>query len=100
MALVDMWRADRDGVHTKALHQIISFAGEGRLSDESTCSREFRRLLAIVELNVLQKYANEALAGETTDHGLALQDIVNELGGRLGYRVEAGLYRGRRGESG
>lgn len=100
MALVDMWKANRDGVHGKALHQIISFAGEGRLSDQSTCSREFRELLAIVELNVLQRYAAEALAGEASDHGLALQDIVNELGDRLGYNVESGLYRGRRGESG
>jgi hypothetical protein len=100
MALVDMWRSNRDGVQSKSLHQMIAFAGEGRLADGNTCSNEFRALLTIVPLEVLQKYAVEALSGEAEDHGFALQDIVNELGGRLGYSVEAGLYRGRRGESG
>jgi hypothetical protein len=56
-------------------------------------------LLAIVPLPVLERYAAEALSGEAGDPGLGLQDIVNELGSRLGYEVEAGLYRGRRGES-
>lgn len=79
---------------------MIAFSGEGRLADGSTCSREFRELLATVPLEVLERYATEALGGEAGDHGLALQDIVNELGSRLGYGVEAGLYRGRRGESG
>lgn len=100
MALVEMWRSNRDGVQTKSLHQIIAFAGEGRLADGNVCSKEFRDLLAIVPLTVLQTYATETLAGEATDRGLALQDIVNELGNRLGYGVEAGLYRGRQGESG
>ena len=100
MALIDMWRANRDGVQTKSLHQMIAFAGEGRLADGNICSKEFRDLLAIVPLAVLQTYATEALGDEATDRGLALQDIVNELGSRLGYGVEAGLYRGRQGELG
>jgi len=100
MALVDMWRQNRDGVQGKSLHQIIAFAGEGRLADGNICSKQFRDLLGIVPLAVLQTYATETLAGEATDRGLALQDIVNELGSRLGYGVDAGLYRGRQGESG
>src|SRR5258705_200988 len=100
MALVDMWRSNRDGVQTKSLHQIVAFAGEGRLADGNVCSKELRKLLEIVPLDVLQTYATETLAGEATDRGLALQDIVNELGNRLGYGVEAGLYRGKQGESG
>jgi hypothetical protein len=100
MALIDMWREDRDGIRKKSVHQILTFAGEGRLADNNACSKEFRELLATVPLDVLHTYANETLTTEVTDSGLALQDIINEAGSRLGHNVESGLYRGRRGESG
>jgi len=100
MALIDMWREDRDGIRKKSLHQILAFAGEGRLADNNACSKEFRELLAVVPLDVLRKYSAEALTSDVADSGLALQDIVNEMGSRLGHSVEPGLYRGRRGESG
>ncbi len=100
MALIDMWREDRDGIRNKSLYQILAFAGEGRLADNNACSAEFRELLGVVPLDIMQKYASEALTSDISDSGLALQDIVNELGCRLGYDVEHGLYRGRRGESG
>jgi hypothetical protein len=100
MALLDMWRANRDGIREKSVHQILAFAGEGKLSDGNTCSNEFRDLLRVVPLDILQRYSSEALNGDADEPGLALQDIVNEAGFRLGYGVDPGLYRGRQGESG
>lgn len=100
MALLDMWRANRDGIREKSIHQILAFAGEGRLADGNKCSKEFRDLLRIVPLDTLQRYACEALDGKAGDPGLALQDIVNEAGTRMDYSVEPGLYRGRYGEPG
>jgi hypothetical protein len=100
MALLDMWKDNRDGIREKSVHQILAFAGEGKLTDNSRCSREFRDLLKVAPLEMLRRYANEALNGDADGPGLALQDIVNELGTRLGHEVAFGSYRGRRGESG
>ena len=100
MALVDMWRENRDGVREKTVHQILAFAGEGKLLDGGVCATEFRQLLAQVPLPTLRRYSDECLNGDAQSPGLALQDIVNELGSRLGFAVQPGRYRGRRGESG
>src|ERR1700722_16941952 len=67
MALLDMWRANRDGIREKSVHQILAFAGEAKLADGNKCSNEFRDLLKVVSLDVLQRYASEALNGDTTD---------------------------------
>ena len=100
MALIDMWKANRDGIREKSLHQLLAFAGEGKLSDGNTCCKEFRELLGELSLDVLRRHASEALNGDADAPGLALQDIVNTLGARLGYQVQNGLYRGRHGEPG
>lgn len=100
MSLVEMWGNNIDGIQEKSLHQILAFAGEGKLSDGSICSREFRGLIGKIPLDKLRQYAADALNGEAESPGLAFQDIVNELGIRLGFNVEPGLYRGRQGESG
>jgi hypothetical protein len=42
----------------------------------------------------LVRYAGECLAGSFSDSGYALQDIVNEVGRRLGFSVTDGRYRG------
>lgn len=95
-----MWRENRDEIRGKSVHQILAFAGEGRLADHNNCSKEFRDMLKVVSLDVLERYASDALSSGAADPGLALQDIVNEIGARLGYQVEHGLYRGRKGEAG
>lgn len=98
-----MWRDDREEIKNKSLAQILGFAGEGRLADGSICSKEFRELLSILDLDVVSGFAGQALNSnekEFPDRSLALQDLVNELGQRLGFTVNSGLYRGRPGESG
>jgi hypothetical protein len=103
LTLVDMWREDRERTRSKTVSQILAFAGEGRLNDDSICSKEFRTLLSTLPNDVVKEYASQALHSndkEFPDRGRALQDIVNDLGRRLGFDVEYGVYRGRHGESG
>lgn len=100
MALIDLWLADGDGIKKKSLHQILAFAGEGKLGDGSECSKQFRGLLAAVPLDVLRRFSDEAQNGDALEPGFALQDIVNEVGQRLDFKVSRGLYRGRRGDLG
>jgi len=100
MSLLNLWKTDPEQVREKKLHQLIAFAGEGKLLDGSAAAKEFREFLAAVPSELLDKYASECLDKSFTDSGLALQDITNEIGRRLGFRVEHGRYRGKRGESG
>ena len=49
---------------------------------------------------MIQQYANNCLEQPFQGSGYALQDIVNEIGNRLGFNVEAGLYQGKPGKIG
>ena len=94
MALVDLWMESRDQILGKQVQQIIVFAGEGRLLDGSQASAEFRAFLSRVPTKLLQEYAGECLTDSFSESGLALQDIVNEVGSRLDLHVTFGRYRG------
>jgi len=75
-------------------------AGDGKLLDGNPTSSEFRAFIKIIPSSQLSKYANECLTGKFEGNGLALQDIVNQIGRRCGFNVEYGRYRGKSGESG
>jgi len=94
MPLLDLWKTSPDQLRSKHVQQIIGFAGDGKLLDESTASEEFRELLMHVPSVVLSQYADQCLRNSFSDSGLALQDVVNEVGRRLGFAVENGRYRG------
>lgn len=96
MSLTGLWLHDREEVAAKHIQQIISFAGQGKLRDESEASKDLREFLAHVPLDLLARYADECLRDRFEDSGLALQDIVNQVGRRLGFEVEYGRYRGTR----
>ncbi len=53
MALVDLWRTSRDQIAAKHVQQLVAFAGDGRLSDGSQASPEFRTYLAQVPSELL-----------------------------------------------
>jgi hypothetical protein len=97
MSLTTIWTTNPDQLQGKHIHQIISIAGGGRLLDDSEASREFREFLAIVQPDMLRAYADGCLLESFQDSGLALQDIVNEVGHRLDFEVEKGRYRGTKG---
>jgi hypothetical protein len=94
MALLDMLKKSPDQVKDKQVQQLIAFAGAGKLIDESACSIEFRAFLSNIPSPYLKNYADHCLNQSFTDSGLTLQDIVNEIGSRLGAEVTAGRYRG------
>jgi len=103
LTLVRMWKENKEGIQNKTLAQILAFAGEGKLADGNECSSEFRELLSVLPLEAVREYANQVVTSRESDfpdRSFALQDIVNELGKRLGFDVNPGLYRGRPGESG
>jgi hypothetical protein len=94
VALVDLFKSG--DLRGKSLAQIVGFAGDGKLADGGDASREFREWLAYIPLAAIRKNAEECLTGAFTNSGLALQDIINQIGKRLGFEVEEGRYRGSR----
>jgi hypothetical protein len=100
MSLITIWRSNQEDFQKKRLQQIIAIAGEGKLGDGNRTCEEFREFLCIIPSDMLTCYANECLEASFENSGFALQDVVNEIGSRLGFEIERGLYRGRRGEIG
>jgi hypothetical protein len=92
--------ANPEELETRRVEQIVSFCGDGSLRDDSSCSRDFRNILSKLGSKILEKYAAECLdnaTGRNPNSGLILQDIVNEVGERIGFSVTRGFYRGKQG---
>jgi hypothetical protein len=100
MTLSSLWIDQRDQLEEKHIRQIISFAGDGKLQDGSTTSLEFREFLSQVPSKQIEQYLDECLAEKFDDSGLVLQDLVNQIGKRLGFTVSDGRYRGKAGQVG
>jgi hypothetical protein len=101
MALTSFWLSSEKELATKHIQAMVGLAGEGRLRDASPAAAEFREFLSVVPLGQLSRYATECLGDEKFgDGGRALQDIINEVGRRLGFSVENGLYQGKSGSVG
>jgi hypothetical protein len=100
MALTEFWKSAQNEIQEKHIQQIIGFAGDGKLRDGGSASKEFREFLARIPSNFLSRYAGECLTDKFEGSGFALQDLINEAGKRLGFRVEQGRYRGTQGEIG
>jgi hypothetical protein len=100
MRLLDLWQSDR-AIENKRLEQIIMFAGDGRFAENNETSREFREYLSLVGPEKLKAYCGECLGNEKFPAAAsALQDIINEIGRRLGFVVRNGRYKGVSGEVG
>ena len=93
-SLLDIWLGKKDFLESKSLEQVVSFAGDGRLKDGGDTSRQLRELFSNVPSELLARYISECLSSSFDQSGLVLQDLVNELGRRLGFEVEHGFYRG------
>ena len=93
MSLIDLHK--KGELREKTLAQIITFAGDGKLRDDNATSREFRDLLGHIQLPEIRAYAVECInstANNFPENGRVLQDIVNQVGKRLGFEVEDGRY--------
>ncbi len=95
MRLLNFWKSAKEDVLQLKIEQIVSSAGDGILRDQSSCSSELRDFFSIAPVECLFSYAKQCLEKSFQDHGLVLQDIVNEFGRRLDFDVENGLYRGK-----
>lgn len=100
MALIDLWKASPAQLTDKHVQQLISFAGSGHLGDNNAASAEFREFLRNVPIEHVRRYSEECLVGKFDGSGFALQDVVNEVGTRLGFAVSPGRYRGTQGHIG
>lgn len=76
------------------LDLLVEVAGD--YQDGSTSAEKFRSILQDEETtsDEVEQFLNEALDGSETYHNRALQDIVNNVGERLGFTVEYGPFQG------
>lgn len=99
-SISEIWTKSKETFDTKTLSQILSFAGDGKLKDNNVTSIEFRELLDQVPSSLLKQFAENCLNEKFDDSGFALQDIINQIGTRLGFNVKNGLYRGKQNDIG
>jgi hypothetical protein len=98
--LLDLWEKSPETLESFTVEQIVSFSGDGKLRDGSDCSREFRKYISRISSEKIESYITYCLAEKFEKSGQVLQDLVNEIGRRLDYEVENGLYSGRQNEIG
>lgn len=96
--LLDIWRATKETVLKMNLEQII--ANAGLLRDGSDASIDFRQFLQEVESEKLAEYATYCIEHAFPSSGQVLQDVINEIGRRLGFKAENGRYQGVRNDIG
>lgn len=95
MPLLSFWKSNREEVLKLNIEQIVSSGGDGILKDKSKCSEELRQFFKVCPSDHLFGYARHCLEASFDRSGLVLQDIVNELGRRLDFDAEDGLYQGK-----
>ena len=92
MSLVNLWKTNEKNILVKTIQQLVIMAGDGRLGDGTQCSKELREFLKVIDREYLVIYANQCLEDGFTGSGFVLQDIVNEIGRRMGFDIEYGNY--------
>ncbi|HQR52887.1 MAG TPA: hypothetical protein PLZ79_06425 [Burkholderiales bacterium] len=95
MSLIELAVKEPEKFATKTVEQIVHICGDGRLKDGSEASAEFRQFLTQQSSAKLAEYARYCLENSFERGGFVLQDVVNEIGKRLGYKVSNGLYQGK-----
>src|SRR2546425_12216236 len=101
MSLTSLWKSQKGELASKHVQAMVGLAGDGKLRDGSKASEEFREFLTNVPSSMLARYANQCLGeGKFLEASSALQDVINEVGRRLGFKVQNGLYRGKVNEIG
>jgi hypothetical protein len=94
MPLLDFWQSSPAATAQLNIEQIVAAAGSGDLRDNSDCSHELREYLLQVTSQKLANYIERCLSTHFSKSGNVLQDLVNELGRRLEYKVTNGRYQG------
>ncbi len=94
MPLLPLWSSNPGAIDQFTIEQVVTAAGDGNLKDGSECSRELRTFLSEVSSSKLVEYVDRCLTAHFTKGGMVLQDLVNELGRRLDFKVDNGRYQG------
>lgn len=94
MPLLAFWASSRRAVEELSIEQVVASAGDGAIKDGSLCSQELREYLAQIPSGRIAAYIDHCLSSSFVRSGMVLQDLVNELGRRLDYRVTNGRYHG------
>ncbi|EOQ87220.1 hypothetical protein LEP1GSC202_3658 [Leptospira yanagawae serovar Saopaulo str. Sao Paulo = ATCC 700523] len=84
----------------KSLTALLGLCGDGKLKNGNNCSIEFRQFLTNIPILKIKSFIQECIESNFTDSGYVLQDLINEIGRRLGFLVEFGLYQGNKNEIG
>ena len=94
--ILDSWKNSHEEINKKSVNQLLGICGDGKLNDGNPTSIEFREFLSKVSSSYLKKYSLECLSDgvDTKVRGLVLQDLINEIGNRIGFNVIPGRYRG------
>lgn len=100
MSLASLWKDQQQQLEDKSIVQIIAIAGDGKLQDDNSTSKEFREFLPLIPSKKLEQYLEECITTKFDGNGFVLQDISNEIGRRLGFSVMDGRYRGVAGKNG
>lgn len=96
MPLLSLWKNAKDDVLKMKIERVVGNAGDdGILKDGGLASTELRTFFKECSSEKLSDYARQILEKSFNNSGLVLQDVVNELGRRLDFDVEDGLYRGK-----
>ncbi|MFC2135317.1 hypothetical protein ACFLTH_11950 [Bacteroidota bacterium] len=94
MSLIKLWKSNSEAIEDYSIEQIVSMSGDGKLKDNNDCSKELRDYLSQIPSTKLSEYIEYCLSSAFPKSGFVLQDLVNELGRRLDYKVTNGLYKG------
>jgi hypothetical protein len=94
MPLIALWSSNRTAINEFSIEQVVAAAGDGNLRDGSLCSQELRTYFSEITSSKLAKYIEHCLSQHFSKGGMVLQDLVNELGRRLDYKVTNGRYQG------
>ena len=99
-SILSIYQSNKTAFNGKTLSQILAFTGDGKLRDNNKTANDFREFLNEIPSHLIKQFANNCLTDSFTDSGLALQDIINQIGKRLSFTVEDGLYRGNQNDIG
>jgi hypothetical protein len=99
-SILSIYKTNKSALDGKTVAQILAFTGDGKLKDNSKTSNDFREFLSEIPSQLIKQFADNCLSESFADSGLALQDIINQIGTRLSYSVTNGLYRGNQNDIG
>ena len=100
--LINAWNETQKRF-TMSLKQVVNIAGDGTLENADSIN-ELRQFFSMIDLQTMERLLGECFHRDKKfkfdTRGFAFQDLINEMGSRLGYEIEHGFYRGRKNEIG